>query len=145
MSGLFLILMIVFLVLWQKTKKQASNLQQSLSDAEEKNRSQDLHIKELSKYQDIVDVAAEVKKLRDESEKEIQAMRNAADQDIADAKQEAKELREKGKARYESAVNDAEARLASVDTEAKRILSEAESRAKEIPGEAYEVAGKAKE
>lgn len=140
-----MILMIVFLVLWQKTKKQASNLQQSLSDAEEKNRSQDLHIKELSKYQDIVDVAAEVKKLRDESEKEIQAMRNAADQDIADAKQEAKELREKGKARYESAVNDAEARLASVDTEAKRILSEAESRAKEIAGEAYEVAGKAKE
>lgn len=156
MSILFLILAIVFLVLWRKSKKQAADLQQSLSDTEEKARSQESRIQELSKYQDIVDVAAEVQKLRNEAEKEladkrtkaseeIQAMRNAAEQEVADAKQEAKELREKGKARYESVINDADARLASVDTEAKRILSEAESRAKEIAGEAYEAAGKAKE
>jgi len=156
MSILFLILAIVFLVLWRKSKKQAADLQQSLSDTEEKARSQESRIQELSKYQDIVDVAAEVQKLRNETEKEladkrtkaseeIQAMRNAAEQEVADAKQEAKELREKGKARYESVINDADARLASVDTEAKRILSEAESRAKEIAGEAYEAAGKAKE
>lgn len=156
MSILFLILAIVFLVLWRKSKKQAADLQQSLSDTEEKARSQESRIQELSKYQDIVDVAAEVQKLRNETEneladkrtkasEEIQAMRNAAEQEVADAKQEAKELREKGKARYESVINDADARLASVDTEAKRILSEAESRAKEIAGEAYEAAGKAKE
>lgn len=156
MSILFLILTIVFLVLWRKSKKQAADLQQSLSDTEEKARSQESRIQELSKYQDIVDVAAEVQKLRNEAEKEladkrtkaseeIQAMRNAAEQEVADAKQEAKELREKSKARYESVINDADARLASVDTEAKRILSEAESRAKEIAGEAYEAAGKAKE
>lgn len=144
------------MVLWRKSKKQAADLQQSLSDTEEKARSQESRIQELSKYQDIVDVAAEVQKLRNEAEKElvdkrtkaseeIQAMRNAAEQEVADAKQEAKELREKSKARYESIINDADARLASVDTEAKRILSEAESRAKEIAGEAYEAAGKAKE
>ena len=111
---------------------------------------------DLSKYQGIVDIDAEIKKKQDAIDAEIRekrekieaearSMHESADQEIASAKQEAKELRAKGKASYESAVKETELKLSFAEQEAKRIVSEAENRAKEIAGEAYEIAGKAKD
>lgn len=166
----FLLLAIVFFVLWRKTTKQASaaqqeaterkheidTLQSSLSEAADKASEQDKKIAELSKYQGIVDIDAEIKKKQDaidaeiqekrsRIEAEIQSMQESAAQEVAAAKQESKDLRARGRASYDSAVKETELKLASADQEAKRIVSEAESRAKEIAGEAYEIAGKAKD
>lgn len=167
---IFLLLAIVFFILWRKTAKQASvaqqesterkqeidTLQSSLSEAADKASEQDKKITELSKYQGIVDIDAEIKKKQDaidaeikdkriKIEAEVQSMRESAAQEVAAAKQEAKDLRARGRASYDSAVKETELKLSSADQEAKRIISEAESRAKEIAGEAYEIAGKAKD
>lgn len=166
----FLLLAVVFFILWRKSAKQASinqqeaakrkqevdTLQKSLTEATDKASAQDKRIAELSKYQGIVDIDAEIKKKQDEVnaevqdkrskiEAEVQAMRESAAQEVAAAKQEAKDLRARGKASYDSAVKETELKLSSADQEARRIVSEAESRAKEIAGEAYEIAGKAKD
>lgn len=156
---IFLILAIVFFSLWRKSVKQVSSIQQenteqklkteelqnSLQDATDKITEQDIRISELSKYQGIVDIDAEIKKKQDAAESEIKSMRESAVQEVAAAKQEAKDLRARGRASYESAVRETELKLSSADQEAKRIVSEAETRAKEIAGEAYEIAGKAKD
>ena len=160
---IFLILAIVFFVMWRKALKQFSNTQEevaslrkSLSDAVDKSKEQEVHLNELSKYQGIVDIDAEIKKKQNEIdaeikdkrikiEAEVQSMRESAEQEVAAAKQEAKDLRARGRASYDSAVKETELKLSSADQEAKRIVSEAESRAKEIAGEAYEIAGKAKD
>lgn len=167
---IFLLLAIVFFVLWRKSAKQASaaqqesterkheidTLQNSLSEAADKASEQDKKIAELSKYQGIVDIDAEIKKKQDAIDAEIQdkrskieaevrSMQESAAQEVAAAKQKAKDLRARGRASYDSAVKETELKLASADQEAKRIVSEAESRAKEIAGEAYEIAGKAKD
>lgn len=167
---IFLLLAIVFFVLWRKSAKQASaaqqesterkqeidTLQSSLSEAADKALEQDEKIAELSKYQGIVDIDAEIKKKQDaidaeiqdkrsKVEAEVQSIRESAVQEVAAAKQEAKDLRARGRASYDAAVKETELKLSSADQEAKRIVSEAESRAKEIAGEAYEIAGKAKD
>lgn len=160
---IFLILAIVFFVMWRKSSKQLSktqeeisSLQKSLSDAGDKIKDQEAHLNSLLKYQGLVDVDAEIHQKRAEietelhqrraeSDAEIQNMRDSAAQEIAAAKQEAKDLRAKGKAGYDAAVKETELKLASADIEAQRIISDAESRAKEIAGEAYEIAGKAKD
>lgn len=160
---IFLIFAIVFFVMWRKSSKQLSqkqeeisSLQKSLSDAGNKLKDQEAHLNSLSKYQGLVDVDAEIHRkraeieteihqMRAESDAEIQNMKDSAAQEIAAAKQEAKDLRAKGKADYDAAAKETELKLASADVEAHRIISEAESRAKEIAGEAYEIAGKAKD
>lgn len=160
---IFLILAIVFFVMWRKSSKQLSktqeeisSLQKSLSDAGDKIKDQEAHLNSLLKYQGLVDVDAEIHRKRAEietelhqrraeSDAEIQNMKDSAAQEVAAAKQEAKDLRAKGKAGYDAAVKETELKLASADIEAQRIISDAESRAKEIAGEAYEIAGKAKD
>lgn len=160
---IFLIFAIVFFVMWRKSSKQLSqkqeeisSLQKSLSDAGNKLKDQEAHLNSLSKYQGLVDVDAEIHRkraeieteihqMRAESDAEIQNMKDSAAQEIAAAKQEAKDLRAKGKADYDAAAKETELKLASADVEAHRIISDAESRAKEIAGEAYEIAGKAKD
>lgn len=160
---IFLIFAIVFFVMWRKSSKQLSqkqeeisSLQKSLSDAGNKLKDQEAHLNSLSKYQGLVDVDAEIHRkraeieteihqMRAESDAEIQNMKDSVAQEIAAAKQEAKDLRAKGKADYDAAAKETELKLASADVEAHRIISDAESRAKEIAGEAYEIAGKAKD
>lgn len=160
---IFLILAVVFFVMWRNALKKVSNTQEevaslrkSLSDAVDKSKEQEVHLNELSKYQGLVDIDAEIKKKQNEIdaeikdkrikiEAEVQSMRESAAQEVAAAKQEAKDLRARGRASYDSAVKETELKLSSADQEAKRIVSEAESRAKEIAGEAYEIAGKAKD
>ena len=166
MSIIFLILAIVFLVLWRKASKQASaaqeessrltqsldstktdveNLRTNLASAAEKERELESKVNTLSKYQGIADVDAEIQKKRAEADTEILSLKTAAAQELSDAKQDAKEIRAKGRADYDAAVKKAEDKLASIDVESKRIITEAETRAKEIAGEAYEIAGKAKD
>ena len=166
MSIIFLILAIVFLVLWRKASKQASaaqeessrltqsldstktdveNLRTNLASAAEKERELESKVSTLSKYQGIADVDAEIQKKRAEADTEILSLKTAAAQELSDAKQDAKEIRAKGRADYDAAVKKAEDKLASIDVESKRIITEAENRAKEIAGEAYEIAGKAKD
>lgn len=173
MGFVFLILAIVFFVMWRKASKEVSSLQlslsntlaqnkqqqehlsnaqkeiaslqQSLSEAAVKSAAQENRLQKLSKYQGLVDIDREIQQKKADAEAEILAMRDSAAQDIVAAKQEAKELRAKGKAGYEAAVKETELKLASADIEAQRIISDAESRAKEIAGEAYEIAGKAKD
>ena len=166
MSIIFLILAIVFLVLWRKASKQASaaqeessrltqsldstktdveNLRTNLASAAEKERELESKVSTLSKYQGIADVDAEIQKKRAEADTEILSLKTAAAQELSDAKQDAKEIRAKGRADYDAAVKKAEDKLASIDVESKRIITEAETRAKEIAGEAYEIAGKGKD
>ena len=166
MSIIFLILAIVFLVLWRKASKQASaaqeessrltqsldstktdveNLRTNLASAAEKERELESKVSTLSKYQGIADVDAEIQKKRAEADTEILSLKTAAAQELSDAKQDAKEIRAKGRADYDAAVKKAEDKLASIDVESKRIITEAETRAKEIAGEAYEIAGKEKD
>ena len=152
MSIIFLILAIIFFVQWKKAakardsaKQEADKLQQSLTEAIDKTHAQEDRIKVLSKYEGIVDVECEIQKRKATADSEIQSLKNAADAELATAKQDAADLRAKGKAAYEAAVKDAELKLSSVDSEAKRIIADAESRAKEIAGSAYEMAGKAKQ
>lgn len=138
------------------SQEYAENLKTELS--EEKNKCDNLEnqVSLLSQYQGIADIDAEIQKHRLEADAdlqqkretvaaEIQQMKASADEDLANAKQEAKELRTKSRADYDAAVQKTAAKLASIDDEARRIINEAETRAKEIAGEAYEMAGKAKE
>lgn len=152
MSIILLILAIVFFVKWRNaiklqnaTKKEASDLKESLNEAINKTHTQEARIKILSKYEGIVDVDAEIQKKQAVADAEIQSSKNAAAAELTAAKQEAAELRARGKASYDAAVKSAELKLSSVDDEAKRIIAEAEARAKEISGDAYEMAGKAKQ
>lgn len=128
---ILLILCILFYVKLKKTRKQ-------LNDAQKR-------IDELLPYQEIIDVEAEVKAMREASQLDAARIKAVATLSAAAIKQEAVDLRAQGKAQYDDAVRNAEMKLASVDREAKRIITEAETRAKEIAGEAYEIAGKAKQ
>lgn len=163
---IFLVLAAVFFFLWRKVSKETSTLREkneeltqnldtvakrtselesSLAAAQTHNAALNDKVSALSKYQGLVDVDAEIQKKRTEAAAELQAMKDSAEQSISAAKEEAKELRAKGRASYEEASKAAELKLASIDVEAKRILQDAEDRAKEIAGEAYEIAGKAKD
>ncbi len=166
MFVIFLILAVVFFFLWRKASKQVSaaqeenehltqsldnakteaeTLRKDLASATEKGHELELKVSTLSKYQGIADVDAEIQKKRAEADTEILSLKTAAAQELSDAKQEAKDIRAKGRADYDAAVKKSEDKLASIDVEAKRIITEAEARAKEIAGEAYEIAGKAKD
>ena len=166
MSIVFLILAVILFLLWRKSLKEAGSLKeengklsQTLNDSG--NKAKDLEtqlsashaenanlnnqISALSQYQGLVDIDAEIQKKRSDAEAELQSMKDLAAKDISAAKEEAQALRAKGRASYEDATKAAESKLASVDSEAKRILEDAEKRAKEIAGDAYEIAGKAKD
>ena len=166
MSIVFLLIAVIFFFLWHKaskeadtlddknkeltqtldaSKKRASELESKLTTAQRENATLNNKVSALSQYQGLVDVDAEIQKRRAEASAELQAMRDSAEQDVLAAKEEAKNLRAKGRANYEEASKAADLKLASIDAEAKRILQDAEDRAKEIAGEAYEIAGKAKD
>lgn len=152
MAIIFLILAIVFFVQWRKAlkardaaKQDADKLQQSLTEAIDKNYAQEDRIKILSKYEGIVDIDAEIEKKKSIADAEIQSSQNAAAAELAAAKKDAADYRAKAKANYDAASKNAELKLSSADQEAKRIITDAETRAKEIAGEAYEMAGKAKQ
>lgn len=166
MAGLFLILAIIFFVLWRKAAKQSTNFQKTVQELNQElessrqentglqaevlevrgeNAEKQLRIDELSRYEGLVDVDAEIQKKREEAAEEIRAQKDSAEQELLDAKQEAKELRAKGKASYEAAVKEADLKLSSIESESKRIIGEAQHRAEEIAGDAYKIAGKAED
>lgn len=155
MGGLFLILAIIFFVMWRKAAKQSTNFQKTVQELNQElefsrqentglqaeilevrgeNTEKQLRIDELSRYEGLVDVDAEIQKKRAEAAEEIQAQKDSAAQELLATKQEAKELRAKGKASYEATVKEADLKLSSIESESKRIISEAQSRAEKLPG-----------
>lgn len=145
MAIVFLILAIVFLVLWVKIRKKATDLSDSLEKVSAELSSERARADELSKYQSIVDVTAEIENMRSAASLEVENLRAAAQQEMDGAAQEIKGLRAKAKDALNHAEDEASQKLRAADAEAKRIVSNAEAKAKEIAGEAYEIAGKAKE
>lgn len=166
MSVIFLILAVVFFVQWRKAVKQSSDinktsqglnqmldafqrdnseLQAELLKLRGENADKQHRIDELSRYEGIADLDAEVLKKRTEAYNEIQAMKDSASQEILEVKQAAKAIRAKGRADYEAACLETKLKLASIDSEAKRIIDEAKRRAEEIAGDAYKAMGKAKD
>lgn len=146
MTALFLILSILFFFLWRSAKKSA---QKDLNAANQR-------IEELSKYQQIQDVEAWCKDLREKAEDEADHTRRTAraeaDTIRAEAKVAAEDLRAKAKASRDSAAQtlakaeqEANQRLSRADDEAKRIVETAETKAKEIAGNAYDALNKAEE
>lgn len=170
MGIFFFILAVVFLILWikevkkkksaeatnneltthlQSTTSQRNQLKTDLSAAEER-------IAALSKYEGLVEVDAEIEKKKVQCDREIsEAKRVAADQIEKDqiaanaaiqvAKDEAKSIRDKAKTTLETAQAKADAQIRTANEQSKKLIADAESKAKEIAGEAYEIAGKAKD
>lgn len=159
MGIIFFILAIVFLILWSKEKKkskaaeatstelttqlqntttQKDQLQSDLSAAQER-------IAVLSKYDGIVEIDAEIEKKKAQCDAEITAEKQVADNDILVAKNEAKAIREKAKITLETAQAKADTQLRSANEQSKKMIADAEAKAKEIAGEAYVIAGKAKD
>lgn len=160
--AIFVILAVLFFVLWLRARKKgaaSSALTSELSEVRARNEAQASEISELneklinemararalSKYQGLVDVEAEIQLLRTAAEAENEAARALAKTELDTAKQAAKEIRAKAAAAAEQAEREVSKKLAAADTEAKRLVSDAEARAKEIAGDAYEIAGKAKD
>ena len=75
MEILFLILSIVFFILWNKEKKSSKA---KADQASETLAAANKRLDELSKYQDIRDVEAHCKKLRQSAEQEAEQIRSKA-------------------------------------------------------------------
>lgn len=159
MGVLFFIIAVILFVLWLKAKRKCKTAEQAAEDlnkqltestgnlvaTEAELVESKLRIEELSQYQDIVDVHAEVERLNQQAQSIISDANNQSGEIIQSAKQDAKEIRSKAQASLEQAEANASLKISAATEESKRILSEAELRAKEIAGEAYEIAGKAHE
>ena len=78
MEILFLILSIVFFILWNKEKKSSKA---KADQASETLAAANKRLDELSKYQDIRDVEAHCKKLRQSAEQEAEQIRSKAQVD----------------------------------------------------------------
>lgn len=130
MSLVFLVLFVLFLFLWLKSKKDCKTLDEHLSTTfelwDEASRSLDAandRISVLSKYQGIVDAEAEAERI------------------LSDAKS----ARAKAKELAQAAEAEAAERTVRVETESRRIIAQAEAKAKEIAGEAYDIKARADE
>ena len=170
MGFFFFVLMIVFIVLWRKESKKrkaADTVNNELNTqlqqyAEDKERlSADLasandRVSVLSKYEGIADVDAEISRKKAECDTEIADAKKASAEEIERektasnaavllAKSEAKEIREKAKATLTSAQTKADEQIRSATAHAQKLIADAEIKAKDIAGNAYEIAGKAKE
>lgn len=159
MGIIFFILAIVFLIFWSKEKKkrkaaevtgnELSNQLQSITSRNNRlqmdlTAAQD-RITALSKYDGLVEVDAEIEKKKAQCDAEIAAEKQAANNDILAAKSEAKAIREKAKATLETAQAKADTQIRTANEQSKKMIADAETKAKEIAGEAYVIAGKAKD
>ena len=129
----------------EEKKEQIKELDEQLrNNREVLIRKQD-QIEALSKYQDIVDIRAEVERSKREAQSILDDANSQSKEIISAAKQEAKDTRAKAKSSLEAAEKTVDLKLDAASDEAKRILRDAEDRAKEMAGEAYEIAGKVQE
>lgn len=151
--AIFLITTIVFLILWQSTKKKFAKAQQETAATKDQLQSvTDERDTLISKYSKVIDADAEAGKIRTEAldlqnrskkvaEDTVGEAKSTASAIIADAKEEAKRIRANAQ-RTEEKASEA-ARLAQKN--ADKIIADAKAEAKEIAGNALEAQGKAKE
>lgn len=159
MGFIFFVLAIVFLVSWTKEKKKRKAAETTNSDLTSQLQStteykdqlqvdfakaQD-RITALSKYDGLVEIDVEIEKKKAQCDAEIAAEKQAANNDILAAKSEAKAIREKAKATLETAQAKADTQIRTANEQSKKMIADAETKAKEIAGEAYVIAGKAKD
>ena len=142
MEILFLILSIVFFILWNKEKKSSKA---KADQASETLAAANKRLDELSKYQDIRDVEAHCKKLRQSAEQEAEQIRSKAQVDADMMRSDARSSREAARQAKTKAEAEANQRLHRADEEAKRIVDTAEAKAKEIAGNAYDAMNRAEE
>ncbi len=145
---IFLILTIVFFVLWLKSNKARKNehsmrvnleeklievckrndeLQQQNRSLVDDNTAKDARISDLSKYQQVLDAEAEARTI------------------LSNATEEAHQVRTQAKDAAAKLTTRAQQELDAALQESARIRAVAEENAKEIAGEAYQIADKAKE
>lgn len=170
MGVIFFMLAIVFFVFWMKERKKkkaaattsaelAANLQNATIQNDQLKTSlvaAENRISILSKYEGLVEIDAEIVKKKAQCDAEIaQAKQTVAEQiekeqaaanaDIIVAKNEAKAIREKAKNTLDKAQEKADAQIRTANEQSQKMIADAEAKAKVIAGEAYEIAGKAKE
>ena len=163
----------IFYNLWQREKKKVHDATEecaklksdnldlnekllsvfsSLNENEKKLRTTESELLEaksqnekLSKFQDIVDIHAEIERAKLEAQQITLDANTEAEAEKAAAKEDAKQLRAKAHATLQQAENEITVKISATNQEAKRIIKDAEDRAKNIAGEAYQIAGKAQE
>lgn len=155
MSFLFFILAVVFFIFWTSCNKKFHDLKKrSDEDAkkietltEELSTAKE-HEQALSQFQPILDVQAEIDKMKAASKEDIEKMQADAQSEIdqlkATAKNETDQLlcdtqenNRLSRERLSAADVEAARKLSSADEEARRIVATAEKRAEEIAGDAY--------
>lgn len=154
MSFLLFVLAIVFFVLWKKSQKaakkqanaDAENLEAVKADLESaKGEINNLSgkVADLSKYQSIIDVEAECENMRAAAKNEAEAIKQSAHSEAASDKAAARASREAARMAREKAETAAKQTLSLADEQAKSIVADAEAKAREIAGDAYEAKQKA--
>lgn len=146
-----LILAIIFFVLWiqehNKTTKSSADIK-SLNEQLDYSRNQISDLSEqlkqsqeredtLSQYKPIVDIQAEVDRIKVEAEKEIEELKSTAQSEVDQLKSDAKEKNQIARTRLNDAEAEATRKIGSATDEAVRIIDEAKKRAEEIAGDAY--------
>lgn len=132
----------------QHTTEQRDQLQLELASSQER-------VTLLSKYEGLVEIdkeidrrmaacEAEIAEAKQVAANQIERDQNTANANILIAKNEAKEIREKAKNILETAQAKADFQIRTANEQSHKLISDAEVKAKEIAGEAYEIAGKAK-
>lgn len=154
MSFLLFVLAIVFFVLWKKSQKaakkqadsDAENLEAVKADLESaKGEINNLSgkVADLSKYQSIIDVEAECENMRAAAKNEAEAIKQSAHSEAASDKAAARASREAARMAREKAETAAKQTLSLANEQAKSIVADAEAKAREIAGDAYEAKQKA--
>lgn len=117
---MLLITAIVFLVLWLQEKKKRTTAENryntDMSAAAER-------IRELVKYQQIIDIEAECANIRKQADEYVDTVKRSAQMDMDYARN----------------------KLDEASKEAQRIVTEAEEKARDIAGEAYDIKQKSEE
>lgn len=154
LSLIVVIIVVVFMLILNGQK--LSNLRRDIDDKEDEIKRVLKENQELSVYRGILDADKEAKERLDKAQKEAASIVNCAkdeadgmiakahiekagiDVEIEQAKSTKRQLIKRTQEQVDSMKNDA-------TRQASSIISEAEKKAKEIAGEAYEIANKAKE
>ncbi len=137
---IFLISTIVFLILWLVEKKK--HKKDTVTYTEYK-QTTDARLAELAQYEQVVDAAAEAKRIKDDAaadrlaaQSDAANIRTSAQNEAAGitaaAREEAKSIRE----RANTALQKAEIRLRASESEAAAVLAAARMKAEEIAGDA---------
>lgn len=163
MSFVFLVLFVVFLILWLKEKKDHKTTAQQLSSTVDllnqttsSLEAANDRVAKLSKYEGIVDAEAEAARILSEATEQAdqerariiaqaEEFKTITEMQTTQALIEAKESRAKAKDLVKTAEAEAAERTVRVETESRRIIAQAEAKAKDIAGEAYEIKEKADE